>query len=219
MHKKGVTLIELIVVLVLMLIIATAAAVKLGTYDTIKLNAAARKLVSDIRYTQMHAILSGEFSCVSFSPENCWQQGWNEYHSYRIFWNGLWDYEILIDPLTKGTLGVCYTGIDLDPPDGDYTDPDEVPPDSVLTGVILKYPRCPDSCAGGEGGDCSLDVPKCCLKFDQFGAPASQISGPKDAPVITKITQPFVVELEYPRCSGRKKTITIEPETGRVSLQ
>ncbi|MFH1201486.1 MAG: prepilin-type N-terminal cleavage/methylation domain-containing protein [Candidatus Omnitrophota bacterium] len=55
-NKRGVTLIEAIAVLIIMVILAVAASVKMGPYDTIKLEGAAQKIADDIRYAQMRAM-------------------------------------------------------------------------------------------------------------------------------------------------------------------
>lgn len=56
MRQRGVTLIEVVLVLVILLVIAAVASVSLSNFASIKVNSAARKLASDIRFAQQMAI-------------------------------------------------------------------------------------------------------------------------------------------------------------------
>jgi type II secretory pathway pseudopilin PulG len=52
LHERGFTLIEAILIVVLLSIIAITIATNLGGFSAIKLNAAAKKVASDLRYAQ-----------------------------------------------------------------------------------------------------------------------------------------------------------------------
>lgn len=55
MRERGFTLIEVVLVLVILLVIAAVAALNLSGFATIKVNGAARRLASDIRFAQQMA--------------------------------------------------------------------------------------------------------------------------------------------------------------------
>ena len=55
---KAFSIIELVVVIIIFSIIALVATLKFGPYDAMKLDAAARKIASDITYAQMLAMTS-----------------------------------------------------------------------------------------------------------------------------------------------------------------
>ncbi|MEW6008604.1 MAG: type II secretion system protein [Candidatus Omnitrophota bacterium] len=66
-YKKGFTAIELAVVIVIMLILAVSGSINsMKGYDTMKLDAAARKVASDIRYAQ-NLVLTN-YNNASFIP-------------------------------------------------------------------------------------------------------------------------------------------------------
>jgi prepilin-type N-terminal cleavage/methylation domain-containing protein len=54
--KKGFTIFEITVVMVIMLIIATVAVIQIRSYDALKLDAAAQRVAADIRYVQQLVI-------------------------------------------------------------------------------------------------------------------------------------------------------------------
>lgn len=97
MSKTAITLIELIMVIVIIGIMAVLAIPRFETYQEIKLEAAARKLVSDIRYTQGLAIAKHENYAVEFNTA---------LEKYRIF--RLKDNSTVIDPLTRRNFIVDY---------------------------------------------------------------------------------------------------------------
>jgi len=70
--KKAYTLVELIVIVVILIIISGFVFVYIGFYKGIKVDAAANKMVSDIRYAQSIAMSTAVWHGVSFeaSPSN-----------------------------------------------------------------------------------------------------------------------------------------------------
>ncbi len=75
MRKKGYTLLELIIVLVLLAILSVAATVKMVNFDSIRLSSAASKLAADIAYAQQLAVTTQMPHGVSFVT------GTNSYYS------------------------------------------------------------------------------------------------------------------------------------------
>lgn len=101
--KKAFTAIELAVVIVIMAILAVAASVQSIGYDTMKLDAAARKVASDIRYAQNLAFntpQSSNFNSVyiSFSAAT---------ETYQVFYEDAAGATFPVkDPFTKENLSV-----------------------------------------------------------------------------------------------------------------
>jgi len=65
--KKGFTLIETIIVMVIAVILAAVVAVRWSPFDAIKLNSATRKVAADIRYAQKVAISTQTRSGIEFT--------------------------------------------------------------------------------------------------------------------------------------------------------
>lgn len=55
--EQGFTLVELVLTIVLLVVFAVSISVSLQSYGTIKLNSAARKLASDIRFAQQKSMI------------------------------------------------------------------------------------------------------------------------------------------------------------------
>ncbi len=66
MKNKGFTVIETVIVISILIILAAAVIIR-WDFDPIKLEGAARKVVSDIRYTQKLAISSQARSAITFN--------------------------------------------------------------------------------------------------------------------------------------------------------
>ncbi|MCM8765743.1 MAG: hypothetical protein NC920_02710 [Candidatus Omnitrophica bacterium] len=67
---KGITLIELVIVMMLLLVLSIIAGVKVISFDEIKLSSAASKLASDISYCQQLAITTQIPHGLSFDVTN-----------------------------------------------------------------------------------------------------------------------------------------------------
>lgn len=82
MNNKSFTLIEFVVAITIMIVIATIGTAKFYSFDTLKLDAAAQKVASDIRYAQSLAM--------NFSPGSRYCQDengdWNCASQYREFY-------------------------------------------------------------------------------------------------------------------------------------
>lgn len=106
--NTGFTLIEIIMVIVIIAILAVLAIPKADSYYTIKLEGTARKIVSDIRYTQRLSIGKHEDYGVEFNT------GADSYRVYRVS-----DNSTAVDPLTRGNFTIDFTtdseykGIDI----------------------------------------------------------------------------------------------------------
>ncbi|MCX5717826.1 MAG: prepilin-type N-terminal cleavage/methylation domain-containing protein [Nitrospirae bacterium] len=75
--KKGFTLIETIMVMVIAVILAAVVAVRWSPFDTIKLNSATRKVAADIRYCQTVAISTQTRAAILFNAN-----GYDVYQNY-----------------------------------------------------------------------------------------------------------------------------------------
>lgn len=95
---KGFTLIELVIIITLLGILSVVAITYFTSYYPLKLDAAANKLVSDIRYVQQQAITKQVNFGIYFQPAN------ETYQAYRETISN-----IIADPLTQDDLIVNYT--------------------------------------------------------------------------------------------------------------
>ena len=77
MDKKGFTVIELVIVILLVSILAVVIATRTTPYYSIKLNGAGEKLLSDIRYAKRLAMTNHEICGISFDVAG------NSYAVYR----------------------------------------------------------------------------------------------------------------------------------------
>lgn len=98
---KGFTLTEALVTLAIIIILALAAALKFGPYDRFRIDAAARKLASSIRYAQELAMLNpGTFYQVFFNPTSY-------KYGIRYSTDGT-NYNFIKDPFTKEDFTVDF---------------------------------------------------------------------------------------------------------------
>jgi prepilin-type N-terminal cleavage/methylation domain-containing protein len=108
MNRQGFTVLEMIMVILIVAILAVMSIPRFESYYTIKLEGAARKLVSDIRYAQRLAIARHETYGVEFNTGS---------DSYRLFRAS--DNSTATDPLTRSDMIIDFTaqteyrGIDL----------------------------------------------------------------------------------------------------------
>ena len=100
-EKKAFSVIEIVVVMIVVTILAAVAMVKFGSYDTLKLDAAARKIASDIRYAQHCRMARQQIVWIDFDNTN------NKYSLRREGCNGT--YPLITDPFTKENLEVNFT--------------------------------------------------------------------------------------------------------------
>jgi len=106
---SGFTLIEIIMVIVIIGILVTLAMPRFEAYHQIKLQGAAKNLVSHIRYTQSIAVSRHEDYALSFDIDQ------DVYQIYRVS-----DQELAKDPFTRTDLIIDfksdsqYQGIDID---------------------------------------------------------------------------------------------------------
>ena len=110
---RGFTVIEIIMVIVVMGILAVASIPRIeGLRYQIKLKAAVKKLVSDIRYVQSIAISRHTNSALVFDEPN-------NYYAAFFFNTSSSSWQALTDPLTRGALTVDYnspghySGVDI----------------------------------------------------------------------------------------------------------
>jgi|Deesub1362A_J573_1020465.scaffolds.fasta_scaffold00013_62 MSHA pilin protein MshC len=64
---RGFTVIEVVVIMVIIAILAAVALTRFSSFETIKLNGAVRKIVSDIRYTRKLAISTQKRAGLTFN--------------------------------------------------------------------------------------------------------------------------------------------------------
>lgn len=83
MRRKGLTLIELAIVVMILGILAGIAIPRFGSSSSRTSYMLARQLVLDLRYTRSLAVTSGYAHFLKFFPE-----GASEYESYAIFKDG-----------------------------------------------------------------------------------------------------------------------------------
>ncbi|MBU1998634.1 MAG: GspH/FimT family protein [Candidatus Omnitrophota bacterium] len=108
MRKKGFTIIEIVMVIVIIGILAAVAIPRFDTFYFVKLHGAVKKVIQDIRYAQQLAISSHESYNVSFSTAS------DTYSVTRVS-----DGSYAPDPFTRGNLVVNfasdpeYSGIDI----------------------------------------------------------------------------------------------------------
>jgi len=170
--KVAFSVIEIVVVLAVMVILAAVAMVKLGTYDNMKLDAAARKVASDIRYAQRYTMTQMQRVWIDFDLVN-------ERYSIK---EGVSPFNVITDPLTKGSFVVDFNS-------------------GELKGVKIN--------TSNFGGREDLGF------SDSLGRPCGVQLGTFDAP--SSFTTPGSVSISYKTLP--QKTISVEPETGEVSIQ
>jgi prepilin-type N-terminal cleavage/methylation domain-containing protein len=106
--KNGVTLIELVMVIVMISILAVLAIPRFESFYYIKLQGAAKRVISDIRYTQQMALARHEKYKIVFST------GTDSYEVRRVS-----DNSYATDPFTRANLNVSlssdaqFQGIDI----------------------------------------------------------------------------------------------------------
>ena len=101
MREKGFTLIEAILIVVILAIIAIVIATNLGGFSSIKLNAAAKKVASDIRYAQQLSTTKQIIHGVSFTATG-----------YTVYENDT-PADPARDPQSSGDFIVSYTSGEL----------------------------------------------------------------------------------------------------------
>lgn len=142
-NKAGFTLIETIIVMVIMAILATVVAVRWSPFDTIKLNNATRKIVTDIRYAQKLAISTEQKCGIVFSSS-----------TYTIFEKGN-----IANP-APSSGDVCSTapdGADIDTPDPETED------------FIVDFNT--DRCSHYSGITITTNLTNNIVKFNKNGTP------------------------------------------------
>ena len=97
-YLTGFTIVELIMVIVILAVIAALAIPRFDSYYTIILEGAARRLVSDIRYTQRLAIAKHDDYGIEFNT------GSDSYRVYRVS-----DNSTAVEPLSRGNFIMNYT--------------------------------------------------------------------------------------------------------------
>ncbi len=173
MHKdeRGFTLIELVLIIIILGIIGFIISISIGDINSTKLNSAARRLASDIRYAQQLSMTKQIRHGVVFTVPN----------TYTVFQENDPNPDTPArNPAGGGDLIVDYSS------------------DPQLQGVAISTP----SFCTGAGG-----TPPCAqaLEFNPLGAPTDETGTP--------LTSGSVI-LSY---SGNSKTLTVEPNTGKLT--
>jgi len=99
-YLTGFTLIELVVTLVILLVLSTAVITNFTGADVLILDAAANKLVSDIRYVQQLAITKHSNFGISFDPND------ESYYAYKELPT---PFNKISNPLTHENLEIDYS--------------------------------------------------------------------------------------------------------------
>lgn len=159
--KKGITMIELIMVILIISIISVAAIPRVQSFYALKLSAAAKTLVADMRYTQQMAIARHTNTRMSFSVAGDNYTVWEETPMGSSNWT------MMKSPFTKGNYIVNY------------------PTDLQYKGI--------DITTASFNGSANFT-------FDWRGAPSS------NGTVVYSL-------------KNAVKTISVEAQTGRVSVQ
>lgn len=97
---RGWTVIEIVMVIVIMGILALLAIPRFDTFYSIKLNGAAKKLVSDIRYVQQLAVAEHTNTKIVFNTAT-------ETYTAQKYNGSSW--VAIIDPFTRGDLTENFT--------------------------------------------------------------------------------------------------------------
>lgn len=142
MRRGGFTLVEAVVVLVILAVLAVVMTVSLQSQSLHKLNAAAERMASDIRYAQQLAISTGNFTRVA-----TWGPGSNtDDNQYDLFW------------ITVGDPTENLVSHPLDATQAYSVDFDDPGPHQGVTFT-------PPACIGGPQDDLYFDpngIPQCC---------------------------------------------------------
>ncbi|MFH1201989.1 MAG: type II secretion system protein [Candidatus Omnitrophota bacterium] len=109
MHKtdRGTSLLELVVVMAIVVILALVAALKLGSYDTMRIDSAARKVASTIRYAQKLAMLNPGTAAQPNSYVVDFDLPSQQYFIMRSIAGAA--YEPVLDPYTKEPFNVSFS--------------------------------------------------------------------------------------------------------------
>ncbi|MEW5831254.1 MAG: type II secretion system protein [Campylobacterota bacterium] len=204
MKRSAFTLLELVFVIIVIGILAVLA---MPNMRTSPLQQAAEQVASHIRYTQHLAMSDDKFD----DTNSTWfASNWQIW--FRIS-GGKYYYEVFsdrdqetnsdaneeaIDPLTKRNLGNGDVGVGL--------------PSNQDVSITEKYRIVAldfsPNCRIGQGGK---------IAFDHFGRPYGDVSYNPNDPYFKYLTQPCIFEMEHE--SDGNATITIQPETGYVSVR
>ncbi|MFH1361092.1 MAG: prepilin-type N-terminal cleavage/methylation domain-containing protein [bacterium] len=110
MRRQGFTLIELIITMVIIVIMSTAAFISLNSKNTIILDAAAKKIAGDLKYVQNLAISTSQWYGIVFAADPA-----NSYTVYLYDGNNL---VVIDDPAASGkdfivNLDETYKGVKI----------------------------------------------------------------------------------------------------------
>jgi type II secretory pathway pseudopilin PulG len=204
MRRFAFTMLELVFVIIVIGILAVLA---MPNFRTNPLEQAAEQIASHIRYTQHLAMIDDKYddnNATWFASNwQIWFRISGVQYYYEIFsdknqeTNSDADEEA-IDPLTNKNLGNGLAGIGL--------------PNNKDVSITEKYGITDmdfsANCIIGQGGK---------IAFDHMGRPYGNVSYNANVPFFSYLTQPCVFDMKH-GSSDKNATITIQPETGHVSV-